>query len=72
MTRRIKPAPRPRSQQTYPETLATAEELRAPGLRPGTTEPDGILEFAKKDRSGICALYARDKAVPITAPREPA
>lgn len=72
MTRRIKPAPRPRYQQTYPDTLATAEELRALGLRPGTTEPDGILEFAHKDRSGLCALYARDKAVPVTVEREQA
>ena len=46
MTRRIKPAPRPRYKQTYPESLATAEELRALGLRPGTSEPNAILEYA--------------------------
>ncbi|THF85478.1 hypothetical protein E7T09_16080 [Deinococcus sp. KSM4-11] len=72
MTRRIQPSPRPRYQQTYPSTLATVEELRALGLHPSTSEPDGILEYTQKDRSGICALYARDTAVPITAPREPA
>ncbi|THF85497.1 hypothetical protein E7T09_16195 [Deinococcus sp. KSM4-11] len=72
MTRRIKPAPRPRYQQTYPDHLATAEDLRALGLRPAPNEPAAILEYAFKDRSGICALYARDEAVPITAPREPA
>ena len=42
MTRRPKPAPRPRYQQTYPDTLATTEELRALGLRPGTSGPDGF------------------------------
>ena len=47
-------------------------ELRALSLRPGTSEPAAILEDAFKDRSGICALYARDEAVPMTAPREPA
>ncbi|WP_412030561.1 hypothetical protein [Deinococcus yunweiensis] len=71
MTRRIKPAPRPRYQQTYPDTLATAEELRALGLRPSTSEPDAILEYAYKDRSGICALFDRGKAVHVTAAVEP-
>lgn len=65
MTRRIKPSPRPRYQQTYPDTLATAEELRALGLRPGTSEPDAILEYVRGDRSGLCALYDRETAVPI-------
>lgn len=57
MTRRIKPALRPRFQQTYPATLATANELAALGLRPGTGEPDAILEYKHGERSGICGLY---------------
>ncbi|CAM3795426.1 hypothetical protein [Deinococcus frigens] len=68
MTRRIKPSPRPRYEQNYPEHLATGGELRALGLRPGTSEPDGILEYQHGDRSGICALYERSKALPIASP----
>ncbi|GHF43654.1 hypothetical protein HNQ07_001953 [Deinococcus metalli] len=64
MTHRIKPAPCPRYQQTYPEHLATGAELSALGLRPGTSEPDAILEYEHKDRSGLCALYDRRHAVP--------
>lgn len=71
VTRRVKPSPRPRYQQTYPASLATAEELRALGLRPGTHEPDAILEYDHQDRSGLCALFERGKAVPVKAPVEP-
>lgn len=58
---------RPRYQQTYPDTLATMEELRALGLRPGTSELDAILEYTHQDRSGLCALFERAKAVPVAA-----
>lgn len=71
VTRRVKPSPRPRYQQTYPASLATAEELRALGLRPGTHEPDAILEYKHGDRSGICALYNRSQAVVVAIPGEP-
>ena len=71
MTRRIQRTPCPRYQQTYPDTLATVEELRALGLRPGTSEPDAILEYAHQDRSGLCALFDRGKAVAVAAPVEP-
>ncbi|WP_295815182.1 hypothetical protein [uncultured Deinococcus sp.] len=71
MTRRPKPAPRPRYQQTYPDTLATTEELRALGLRPGTSGPDAILKNKHGNRSGICALFERDKAITAMTPVEP-
>lgn len=68
MTSRVKPTPRPRYQQTYPEQFATAEDLRALGLKPGTTEPDALFEYKHGDRSGVCALYQRAKAVADTGP----
>jgi hypothetical protein len=67
MTHRVKRAPKPRYHQTYPSTLATTDELRALGLRPGTNEPDAILDYQYHDKSGICALFERSQAVPITA-----
>ncbi|MFC3834087.1 hypothetical protein [Deinococcus rufus] len=57
--------------QTCPDSLATMEEWRALGLRPSTSEPDAILEYVRGDRSGLCALYERSKAVPVAAPVEP-
>lgn len=71
MTHRPKLAPRPHFKQTYPDTLATGEELRALGLRPGTSEPDAILEYVRSDRSGLCALYERGKAVAVMTPADP-
>ncbi|GHF60634.1 hypothetical protein HNQ07_004312 [Deinococcus metalli] len=62
---RTKPIPRPRYQQTYPDHLATAEQLGALGLKPGTSEPDAILEYSRANSSGLCALYERRKAVPV-------
>lgn len=62
---RTKPTPRPKFQQTYPEHLATAEQLKALGLKPGTTEPDAILEYSRASSSGLCALYERARAVPL-------
>jgi hypothetical protein len=70
MIRRIKRAPCPRYQQTYPDHLATSDDLRVLGLRPGTSEPDAILEYQHGDKSGICGLFERTRAVPVTAPRE--
>lgn len=54
MKRRVKPAARPRYQQVYPEPLSTSAQLAALGLRPGTGEPDAILENRQWDGSGIC------------------
>lgn len=62
---RVKPTPRPKYQQTYPDHLATAEQLKALGLKPGTSEPDAILEYSRANSSGLCALYDREKAVPV-------
>lgn len=65
---RTKPTPSPKYQQTYPDHpdhLATAEQLGALGLRPGTSEPDAILEYSRANSSGLCALYERGKAVPV-------
>lgn len=64
---RVKPTPRPRYQQTYPDHLATSEQLQALGLKPGTSEPDAILEYTRPGSSGLCALYDRGKAVPQEA-----
>ncbi|GHF65937.1 hypothetical protein HNQ07_004792 [Deinococcus metalli] len=65
MTHRVKRAPKPRYHQSYPSTLATTEELRALGLHPGTSEPDAILDYHHGDKSGLCGLFERSKAVPI-------
>lgn len=64
---RTKLPPRPRYQQTYPDHLATADQLGALGLKPGTSEPDAILEYSTANSSGLCALYEREKAVPQEA-----
>lgn len=72
MIRRVTPLPRPVYRQTYPEHLATAADLQQLGLRPGSTEPDAILKYDYGYRSGLCALYARSSAVPISAPAAPA
>ncbi|PNY79581.1 hypothetical protein [Deinococcus koreensis] len=68
MTPRIKPTPRPHYHQTYPDHLATADELRALQLKPGTTEPDALLRYQRGESSGLCALYDRTKAVPDVSP----
>jgi len=68
MPTRDKSSARPRFQQCYPDQFATPDELHAAGLRPGTTEPDAILTYDHGDRSGLCALYDRAKALPITHP----
>ncbi len=70
ITCRLKSAIQARYQQTHPEGLATAEELRALGLRPGTSEPDAILEYVHGDRSGMCGLFERGKAELTTAERK--
>lgn len=72
MTRRVTPPPRPVYKQNYPEHLATADDLQHLGLRPGSTEPDAILRYDYGSRSGLCALYARARAVPVSAPTTPA
>ena len=56
MTTRTKPGSRPRYQQTYPEQFATADDLRALGLKPGTTEPDALFEYRHGDRSGVLVV----------------
>ncbi|GGK34611.1 hypothetical protein GCM10008955_30740 [Deinococcus malanensis] len=66
MPKRFTPVPKYR--QLYPETLATADELKALGLKPGASTPVALLEYTRPpDTNGVCALYARDQAVPITA-----
>lgn len=48
-----------------------AEQLRETGLRPGTSEPGTILEYAHQDRSGLGARYERGRAVAVVAPVGP-
>lgn len=61
-----RPPPLPRYRQTYPDTLATADELSAQGLQPGTLRPVALLEYTRPpDTTGICALYERAQAVPL-------
>ncbi|PNY79275.1 hypothetical protein [Deinococcus koreensis] len=62
---RTKPTPRPKYHQTSPDHLATAEQLKALGLKPGTNEPDALLEYTHGTTSGLCALYDRAKAVKV-------
>ncbi|WP_102125977.1 hypothetical protein [Deinococcus planocerae] len=62
-----KPSPRiPRYVNTFPAGLATAAQLQAEGLRPGTTAPVALLEYHEGDRSGVCGLFERSAAVPRT------
>lgn len=62
-----KPSPRiPRYVNTFPAGLATAAQLEAEGLRPGTTAPVALLEYHEGDRSGVCGLFERSTAVPRT------
>lgn len=68
MTRRVIPPPRPSYRQTYPDHLATADDLQHLGLRPGSIEPDAILKYDHGVRSGLCALFERARAVPWTEP----
>ncbi|MFC4425097.1 hypothetical protein [Deinococcus navajonensis] len=57
--------PLPKYRQTYPDTLATIEELNAEGLKPGGPAPVALLEYTRPpDTTGICALYERGQAVP--------
>ncbi|MFC3833471.1 hypothetical protein [Deinococcus rufus] len=72
MPKRTPPAPRPRYRQTHPDTLATTETLRTLGLKPGTTEPDALLDYEDKQqqRSGTCALFLIEKAVPVEVQRD--
>lgn len=54
----------PRYIDDIPEGLATADQLRAQGLRPGTTAPVALLEYHHRDRSGVCGLFERAAARP--------
>lgn len=43
----------PKYYGTHPAHLATAGQLEAEGLKPGTTEPVALLEYVNGDRSGL-------------------
>ncbi|GGK34823.1 hypothetical protein GCM10008955_30970 [Deinococcus malanensis] len=59
--------PLPRYSQLYPDALATADELKDQRLKPGTPTPVALLEYTRPPHTtGICALYERAKAVPMT------
>ncbi|MFD1734271.1 hypothetical protein ACFSC4_29425 [Deinococcus malanensis] len=45
MPKRFTPVPKYR--QLYPETLATADELKALGLKPGASTPVALLEYTR-------------------------
>ena len=62
----------PRFQQTHPDHLATHEQLRALNLKAGTPEPDALFEYDWGDRSGVCGLFDKAKAVPLEASRDAA
>lgn len=55
----------PTYRDTYPAHLATAAELEALGLRPGTQEPVAPYAFCSPDGGGgTCGLHERAAAVP--------
>ncbi|WP_216320857.1 hypothetical protein [Deinococcus aestuarii] len=54
----------PRYTDEIPEGLATADQLRAQGLKPGTTAPVALLEYRGPGRSGVCGLFERAAARP--------
>lgn len=60
--------PLPKYRNSYPEHLATQQELNAEGLRPGRSEPDALLEYVHGDRHGTCGLHERAAAVPLDRP----
>ncbi|MEF2279890.1 hypothetical protein V3W47_16475 [Deinococcus sp. YIM 134068] len=68
MTRKLPPLPRYKG--TYPPELATADDLEALGLKPGSVRPVAILEYDHGDTSGMCGLHERAAAVPKDTPRE--
>ncbi|BDP44876.1 hypothetical protein DAETH_48450 (plasmid) [Deinococcus aetherius] len=53
----------PRYHNTYPEGLATAADLEALGLKPGSIRPVALLTYEDGDRSGMCGLFEREAAV---------
>lgn len=58
-------APRlPVYRDTHPPHLATADELEAQGLKPGTVEPVALYKYQSGDCSGTCGLFERAAAVP--------
>lgn len=60
--------PLPKYRGSYPAHLATQQELKAEGLRPGRSEPDALLEYVHGDRHGTCGLHERKAAVPLDPP----
>lgn len=53
---------------THPAHLATAAELEAQGLKPGTVEPVALFAYQSGDRSGTCGLFERAAAVARVQP----
>ncbi|WP_019587700.1 hypothetical protein [Deinococcus apachensis] len=63
-----KKQPLPHYRNTYPDSLATQEELKLEGLKPGRPEPAALLEYERGDISGLCGLHERAEAVPLDQP----
>lgn len=55
----------PKYSQSYPDHLATDEQLKALDLKPGGVKPAALLEYVCGDVHGICGLYERAEAVPV-------
>ncbi|BDP44335.1 hypothetical protein DAETH_43040 (plasmid) [Deinococcus aetherius] len=58
----------PRYIDEIPEGLATADQLKAQGLKPGTTTPVALLQYNGQGRSGVCGLFERAAARPAGDP----
>ncbi|WP_216329361.1 hypothetical protein [Deinococcus aestuarii] len=69
------PADRPKIPKyvnAIPEGMATIEQLRAAGLKPGTLRPVALYAYEEGDRRGLCGLFERSAAVPLPNPSETA
>lgn len=60
----------PKDVNMIPEELATIEQLRAAGLKPGTLRPVSLYKHEEGDRRGLCDLFERSAAVPLPNPSE--
>lgn len=61
---RTKPTLRPQYQQTSPDQLVTAEQLKALEPKPRTNKPNALLEYSCANASGLRALYDQGQTVP--------
>lgn len=58
----------PRYRNTYPDHLATPEQLKAQRLKPGTVRPVALLEVSGPGHQALLGLFERAAVLPLEAP----